>query len=79
MDENKINDSIGELVGKALEMAVPGSMLVKYTLVMEGMDDKGERFVHVVVPNDARAWDIYGLLNFVLANEQAHLSRHYPE
>lgn len=48
-----------------------GEMVTRWVLIVETIDDKGERAAWTLAPPDAKTWDTLGLLAFGMQLEQA--------
>lgn len=59
--------AVSALVAKV----APGTVTTRYVLVAEVIDEDGDRGSVLVAHEDARPWDVYGLLHHALSREDA--------
>lgn len=72
-------DANHEHVSKIIDDLEPGTMVVKYFLVAEGMDVEGRRSLYTVSNPDATLWDSTMLLYFALKDEEAKIFKRRME
>lgn len=57
----------------------PGAMVTKFVVVAEVIDTDGDQCVWVSTHEDARPWDVLGLLGYATALENAAIQRDRDE
>jgi hypothetical protein len=73
MEQGKeIQDKVQQALSEAINEA-DGGMVLKWVTVAEILDGEGNRILGTFVSDEARRWDIFGLLEEVRMFQQAHM------
>lgn len=67
-----------EQINRAIDDIMPG-FAIKYLVIVDASNSDGEREFWTFCSDDARSWDILGLLQYALQLQQAHIVKKMAE
>lgn len=69
--QHQAHDALADLIREI----DPGAMLTRWVLLLEVVDDQGERALWTIAAPDQKAWDTLGLLDYARAVETSAIHR----
>ena len=76
-EEQPVRDQVLQAIEASLQKF--GGFALNWSCIVEAVDADGKKSIWLLANEDARAWDVMGLLQYALTMEQAHLAHHFKE